>query len=259
MRDKDLYGGGGLIESIKHFARRFQASAARVQFVALDPNGTFGNYATQLRSSLMDGKVSVLDLACGSGGGLLGLLCTLAELRSRSHGPPLPLDLCVLGADCSDEGRAIHQCMSTRLRPHMAEVGIRLRSEYMSWDATQPFSTTALMDHWFDICHSCEEYIVFISAFSGFMVGNSDVVLEAIDDIVKRLHDRPSSLAWIEPKGSGSEKMLPKALKGIARLFGVSTKGAQDGPHEIFDYVHPLTGVALPGRAHVLPWENLPR
>ncbi len=255
--DKELYGGAGAVETLSHFAQRFKTSAARVQFVTLDPSGTFGAHATNLRGYLFDGNVSILDLACGAGGGLLSLLCTMAELRLCTSSPHLPVEICVMAADCSADARAIHESLSDRLRPHLTQVGIRLRSEYTHWDVTDHFSTTALMDRWFATCPDCEEHLVFISAFSGFMAKNTEVVLEAIKDIVKRLHDKPFSVAWIEPISNDSRKVLPKVLSVMTRLFRGTTQ--ESGPNEEFDYVHPFIEKVLRGRARVLPWENLAR
>ena len=46
------------------------------------------------------------------------------------------------------------------------------------------------MNRWEADCPDCEDYLVFISAFSGFMAKNIDVVLEAASDILKRLHHK---------------------------------------------------------------------
>ena len=178
--ERELYGGKGHAESLGHFVHRFKTSAARVQFVALNPSGTFDPHAADLRGCLLDGNVALLDVACGSGGGLLGLLATLAELRGRGHSGLLPLDLSILAADCSEEARAIHAGMCARLRLHLEAIGIRARAEYQDWDATNPLSTTKLMDRWLGSCPGSEVYLVFVSAFSAFMAENPDAVLEAV-------------------------------------------------------------------------------
>ena len=230
-----------------------------MQFVSLDPNGTFGPHATELRACLLDGKVALLDVACGSGGGLLGLLTTVAELRSQGGCARLPVDLRVLAADCSEEARAIHASMSARVRPLLEAVGVRVRSEYVRWDATQPLSTTALIDRWFDFCQDCEVFLVFISAFSAFMAKNTGVALEAVRDIAKRLHSKPFHVAWVEPITNDSEKVLPKVWGALAGLFGLSAKGKGGEPSEEFEFAHPFTTEVIKGRARVLPWERPPQ
>lgn len=252
--DKELFGGKGEVETVSHFVHRFKTSAARIQFVTLNPNGTLDPHAAELRGCLLDGKVALLDVACGSGGGLLGLLNTLAELRGQARVGLLPLALGVLAADCSREALSIHACMSARVGPRLEEFGIRIRTEYQDWDATNPFSTTSLMDHWFELCPESEVYVVFISAFSGFMAKNTEVVLEAVRDMAKRLHSKPFHIAWIEPMTNDSRKVLPKVWGLLSGLFGLSAKGKDTEPSEEFDFLHPFTSEVIRGRARVLPW-----
>lgn len=79
--DNSVVGGEDAAGALQHFARKFVLSSARVQFVALGPGGHFEPISTDLRAFFQDGRVTILDIACGSGGGLLGLLGTMAELR----------------------------------------------------------------------------------------------------------------------------------------------------------------------------------
>jgi hypothetical protein len=222
-----LIGGKSEKESVFHFTHRFKTSAARVQFVTLNPSGTFEPLACDLRGMLLDGRLSVLDLACGSGGGLLGLLATIAELRIRGCLPYLPLDIGLLAADCSPEGLSIHESMLTRVREVFASVGVRLRWEHTEWDVTLPLATTRLVDRWLEASRTAEEYVVLVSAFSGFMGADdqkSASVLEAISDIAKRLHTKTFLLAWIEPMVNESRKQFPKVLNRLASLLGFSNK-----------------------------------
>ncbi len=252
-----LYGGEGMVETISHFTHRFKTSAARVQFVTLNPNGTFTPYADELRACLFDGNVALLDLACGSGGGLFGLLASLAELRRTGYAAPMPTEISILAADCSAEARAIHASMANRLQPALSLHGLRISTNYMDWDVTKPFSTTALMDQWFLLCPETDLYLVFISAFSGFMSKNTDVVLEAVRDIAKRLHDKSFHVAWIEPSSNDSDKVIPKIYHALLGLFGLSSKGKGTEPKEKFVYVHPFTSEELNGQASVVPWERI--
>src|SRR5205085_1782125 len=104
--------------------------------------------STDLRAYFHDGRVSVLDLACGSGGGLFGLLCTVAELRRRDLHARLPVALHVIAADVSPTAREIHECMVQRISGALDAVGIRLTCEYRDWDVTNDFSTSRVMDDW---------------------------------------------------------------------------------------------------------------
>jgi hypothetical protein len=193
--DSELFGGKDAEAALPHFIHRFKSSAARVEFVALDPNGTFEPLATDLFACLLDGSVAILDIPCGSGGGLLGLLLTLVELRQYAAIPRLPLEIRLMAADISPEARGIHEAMLRRVQGELAESGVSVTWEYMQWDASDPFSTTALMDRWLEFAPASEEYLVFISAFSGFAASNAEVVLQSVRDITVRLHNKMFLLA----------------------------------------------------------------
>lgn len=136
--DPELAGGKDTEDPIWHFTHRFKTSAARVEFVALNPNGTFEPLATDLLACLLDGSVAILDIPCGSGGGLLGLLLTLVELRHHAAIPRLPLEIRLLAADISAEARAIHEAMIRRVQGILIESGINFIWEYMDWDLHFP-------------------------------------------------------------------------------------------------------------------------
>jgi hypothetical protein len=255
--DNELFGGKDAEAALPHFTHRFKASAARVEFVALNPNGTFEPLATDLLACLLDGSVAILDIPCGSGGGLLGLLLTFVELRRHEAVPRLPLEIRLLAADISAEARAIHEAMLRRVQGALAELGISVAWEYMAWDVTDPFSTTALMDRWLAFAPASEEYLVFISAFSGFAASNADVVLQGVRDITVRLHNKTFLLAWIEPIMKKSERLFEKVLGFLTGLFrGRPVTGCQPLGEE-FKYRHPFTEQVLPGRARVVRFEKV--
>src|SRR5436309_1707091 len=66
--DKSILGGENAEDAIAHFTFLFKTSAARVEFVMLNPNGAFEPVSNNLLACLFDGKISILDIPCGSGG-----------------------------------------------------------------------------------------------------------------------------------------------------------------------------------------------
>jgi hypothetical protein len=72
--NKEVFGGETAEETLSHFADRFKTSSARVAYVLLSPGGEFSPIPCNLLASLFDGPLAVLDIPCGSGGGLHGLL-----------------------------------------------------------------------------------------------------------------------------------------------------------------------------------------
>ncbi len=262
--DSELAGGKDTEEPIWHFTHRFKSSAVRVGFVALNPNGTFEPLSTELASCLLDGSVAILDIPCGSGGGLFGLLSTFAELRSEGAVPRLPLEIRLLAADISADGRALHQAMLLRLQPFLDAHGIRVDCEYMEWDVSKLTSTTALVDRWLALAPASEEYLVFISAFSAFAVENQETTKEAIRNIAARLHNKPFVLAWVEPILGKKEKSKNKyrqfisgVIESLKGLFQPKANPGCGPLEEEFKYRHPFTVQILPGRARVVRFENL--
>lgn len=255
--DNELFGGKDGEAALPHFVHRFKSSAARVEFVALNPNGTFEPLATDLLACLLDGSVAILDIPCGSGGGLLGLLLTFVELRRHAQLPRLPLEIRLFAADISAEARAIHEGMLRRVQGALAKLGISIIWEYMAWDVTDPFSTAALMDRWLAFAPESEEYLVFISAFSGFAASNAEAVMQGVRDITVRLHSKMFLLAWIEPIMKKSERLFEKVVGFLSSLFrGRPVTGCQPLEEE-FRYGHPFTDQVLPGRARVVRFEKV--
>jgi methylase of polypeptide subunit release factors len=108
-----------------------------------------------LLSFFQDGRVSILDLPCGSGGGLFGLLCTIAELRRQFAQARLPVDVHVHAADISPTAMEIHREILKEVEASLGEVGIRL---YLTYSAIsrwrwltrrwKPSSGSDIFDMW---------------------------------------------------------------------------------------------------------------
>jgi SAM-dependent methyltransferase len=258
--EKELIGGEGVEDARKHFAHRFTTSSARVEFVVLGPGKNFEPTSTDLLSFFKDGRVTVLDLPCGSGGGLFGMLCTIAELRSRHALPRLPVDLHVHAADISPEAMAIHRAMLARVRAPLADVGIRLTEEYSEWDVTDDYSTARLMDTWLTRSSGCEAYLVFVSAFGGFAQDHFTSVQTAIRDILVRFHDdRQILVVWIEPAMRANTRWFPKLTELFTRLFRGRGEARGHGPEVKFQWRHPFTAASISGSVQLISCDKLNR
>jgi hypothetical protein len=142
--DHSIVGGEDVEEARQHFARKFVLSSARVQFVTLGHGSHFEPTSTDIRSFFQDGRMTVLDVACGSGGGLLGMLCTMAELRRTNKNACLPVYIHVIAADISPKGREINECMLKRVQAHLADTGISLTYEHMEWECSRNLSSVCV-------------------------------------------------------------------------------------------------------------------
>ncbi|MFO0807592.1 MAG: hypothetical protein U0746_03130 [Gemmataceae bacterium] len=250
--EKELFGGESDEVTLRHFAQRFKTSAARVGHVVLNPNGLFEPVSTDLLATLFDGSVAILDIPCGSGGGLLGLLSTVAALRAEGWLPRLPVDVQVAAGDCSAKAREVHACLLSRLQTPLADVGMRLTWRHLEWDVTDSFSTAALIDHWFLQCPECEEYLVFVSAFSGFADKHTEHVSRAFQHITERLHNRAALMAWIEPDMNQSRRFLPRITDHLTKWFSSFFGLSSPTEAERFRYCHPFTDCdPIRGQANV--------
>lgn len=249
--EQELIGGAGIEDATRHFTHRFKTSAARVQYVLLTPCGTFDSVSSDLLSFAFDGKVSILDVPCGSGGGLLAFLCTVAELRRQGVLPTTPVEISILAGDISPDARQIHEAMLTRLRPGLADVGIRVLWQHADWNVSDVFSTSRLVDQWFNICPNEEEYMVFVSAFSGFADKNLEVVLTTFHNIMGRFHSKPCLLFWVEPGMNLSTRVLKAITEWFTRLFSGSFVQRSATTTKGFVFRHPFTDERINGRAQV--------
>jgi hypothetical protein len=61
-QSKGAIGGQDELETITHFIERFLASAARVQFVVINPHKNLNDISSDIKASFGSGTISVLDL-----------------------------------------------------------------------------------------------------------------------------------------------------------------------------------------------------
>lgn len=226
---KSIHGGCGDEETLEHFTYRFSVSAGRLEFSALAPDGGLTSISDALLSSFADGHVTLLDIPCGGGSSAITLLATLNTLRSNGSLPTLPLTVTVMGGDCSQKAIDIYDSMMTRLKPLIAPSGIEVNWIVELWDATRADSTANLIDKWFMASVGAGEYVVCIANFSGALThaGNFEAFSPSFEQILGRLHDKKSTLVWLEPSGATvKEKLLPRIIdflkKRIAWFFPYS-------------------------------------
>jgi len=246
--------------SLKHFTHRFKTSAARLEYVMLDPRSTFNRASKQLKRSLYDGISVMLDVPCGSGGGLYGLLASLAAMREDGDLPRLPLDIQVLAADICPKAMDIHQRILGRLQPQLAETGIRVLCRYEHWDVNNRLSTTKLMKRFMELYPGAEDTVILVSAFSEFASQgneNTERVMEAVSDIIKATYDRSPALAWVEPLTKDATSFLGKLKKTVLGVLGHSDRKLPEGVGEEFRYQHPFNDHIATGRVQILPIEKI--
>lgn len=219
-------GGLSATEAIEHFAYRFVNSSTRVIHITLDPDKKFSNIQIDIFSTFSKGNISILDLACGTGGHILSLLTTLVELRLKRLLPTLPLNIHILAADISPTALQIYQSLLHDLEPYLLHSGIRVKYHTYEWDACIPIQTSQLMDKLFSTTRdiSINEYYVITSAFSGFAGSEANFlqIERSLQHITERLGSKDSTFLWIEPNTTKANfflRSLGKIFEDIQDFF----------------------------------------
>jgi hypothetical protein len=217
---KGVHGGSGVAETLEHFTYRFSVSAGRVEFAALGPSENLTPVSNALLETLAEGHVTVLDIPSGAGSSSIALLSTVAALRTERTLPLLPLNVTVVAGDCSEKALALCESMLIRMRPQLATVGILVTWHLVSWDATRADSTANLVDQWFANSVEAGEFFVCLANFSGALTstGMLGKFMPSLEQILGRLHDKKSTLFWIEPTSEKVKtKLLPRILEFLKR------------------------------------------
>ncbi|RXJ81231.1 hypothetical protein [Arcobacter sp. F2176] len=206
-------GGRNEEETKKHFSERFLTSSARVQFVVLDPKKYFLEISKDLKSTFSSGNISLLDIPCGTGAGILSLLSNLAELRQFSKVPRLPISIDILGGDYSKSALDIYVKLLNKIKLELENELIFITFDIFEWNASDMKSTNLLTTQWLKDEDKYEEFYIFMSAFSGVGSSNYKRFEESFKFIQNRICHQPSTIIFIEPNTKESNifmKLLTK-------------------------------------------------
>lgn len=248
-------GGVDVERTYNAFVDRFCASVCRSAYLVLNSNGRLSPVSDELLSRLADGRLAILDIPCGSGAGLLGLLSIIASLRENGSLPRLPLTIEVTAGDFSESARALYERLMQRAKPWLEHEGIRIRWMTFHWDASDQFSTSAIVDQWLDNSRGSEEFVVFVAAFSDAAANNFSKFERTFAHITERTHNRSNLFVWLEPDWKKTPKFfeaLEKHFAKIANLFR-GTKRLSDS----FRWLHPLNANKCDGKIMVVRHESL--
>lgn len=238
-----------------HFTHRFAASAVRTEFLTLDPKQSFAPISDDLRITFSDGYVSVLDIPCGAGAGILGFLGLLSHLREHDAALRLPLAVSVTAGDFAPAARHLYDAMLHRVAPFLALQGIRLTWNVYEWDATQEPLTAQIVDHWFQAMSAPEEYFVLIAAFSAGGASTFESFSRSFSHITSRLYNRTSTVLWIEPQSRHATTFLSKVSELFAPLIPRWFRGTPE-LKDSFYWQHPFKEECPEGRVMVQRYER---
>lgn len=213
--EKNIYGGQTEHQTNQHFAHRFAVSCGRVEYCTIGPNDQFTELSNALLTTFSEGEVSILDAPSGTGAATAALLSSIVQLRLEKVMPRLPLHIAITAGDYSGPSRIVFESLLSRLQEEGHKQGVTWEVQVVDWDATRADQTSALVDKWFDQGSQSKEWIVLISNFSGELRNKSefDKFGPSLEHIAARIHDRKSTILWVEPKGSSKKKGPLEYLK----------------------------------------------
>jgi len=256
-----IHGGISDEEAIEHFVYRFAASSGRVEFVAISPVDSLAPVSNAILSTFSTGEVSVLDIPGGAGAAMCSMLTTMALLRKEGVLPALPLTVRIVCGDLSPQANALYADMVSKVDTFLRENSISIQFESMIWDATRNDHTAKLLDRWFAISKPTSEYVVCISNFTGALIGAG--ILEefkpCLNQILARLHDKKSTLLWVEPGSNHTNKLV----KNLAQYFSSAIKwfkgpSAGEGfKKSKYKMINPLNGSEYSSSIEVERFERL--
>lgn len=238
-------GGKSLEETLQHFARRFGVSTCRVESLVLDPYNAFDTVSGDLLTSLSCGRVSVLDVPCGTGAVGASLLSGIATLRARGVLPKLPLDVAITGGDLSGSALDIYTKMIAELKPTLGTVGINVDLTITEWDAAMPETTARLIDTWFSKSTGTGEYLAIVANFSGEASKRYKEFESSFQHIPARLYDKKCTIVWVEPMMSGAVTFLEKIHQNFQKL--IFWRSIPEKPLGYkYNWYHPFQKAKLP-------------
>lgn len=236
-------GGRSTRDAEQHFVDRFENSAGRITYVALDPTDSFSPLADYLQQSVSDGNVAVLDAVCGSGAASAALVLLMCKLRSERVVPALPLNLRILGADNSPRALQLFDAVMCRVAEVAPSYGIHVTWKTREWDATNIPDTARLCDDLLLYADESDEFLVLISNISGEATKDASKFFtpfsRSLEDICARLHDQPYTVCWTEPcQRSVKKKLFPRLKKLFSEVvswLGYQWRDAEDLPCAEFE------------------------
>ncbi|WP_459854705.1 hypothetical protein [Dongia sp. agr-C8] len=258
-QDKALHGGQSQLETHNHFCFRFATGASRSAYFLCGPTADLEESRKKFLTSLASGRVALLDIACGAGGGLIGLLSAIAELRLEGKIPKLPINISIYGADFSPTAISIFESMLARIAPSLTQVGIHVTVSTRQWDMTSAEQTNELCDNWFALSPTTDvdEYIVHIANVSG---SKSELINQARDSwayLALRISNKMSSLFWIEPGTKDSLTVFERFKEVVFRRLQNLKARTDPGPQVYFyDWLDELTSRRVSSNMRIMDFER---
>ncbi|MGZ8218448.1 hypothetical protein [Methylomagnum sp.] len=221
IEEKGIKGGPSEEEAKQHFIHRFLNSAARAQWVCADPKDKNCHIRDMIFDQLADGKLFLLDIACGNGAGTLAILSLICELRASKRIPKLPVNVFILGVDYSSAALLLYQKSLVQISPWLESSGINVTLESVPCDLKVPGDFDESLDFFFNEANKngSNRFLCVISAITGIKKDGLEELHDSLKLAAIRLSHKGknSSWLWIEP--SINKPWLFKLINSIAFIL----------------------------------------
>ena len=194
-------GGLSQEQTDKHFAQAFDGSSARVQLALLDPFNKATKASNSLVRTFSGNRVVLADAPCGAGAAAFSLLTTIAQLRSQSALPRVPLDVHLVAGELSGPARQYAESFVEELRSELEKQAITLSVEFHSWDVTDSLSNTDFVAKINIASQGHDKRLLVIANFNGFLIKDrkQKEALPQLSELIRHCSGKNSYAVWIEP------------------------------------------------------------
>ncbi|MET3495673.1 hypothetical protein [Variovorax boronicumulans] len=238
-RDKGPVGGLTQESADEHFAQAFDGSAARAMLAVLDPKNEIGSTSNNFIRSTAGAALALTDAPCGAGAATLSFLTTIAELRKASVLPRVPLKVHLIAGEFSNYAVNHAKDMFASVLDFLEEQAITVELNFVSWDVTDPVSTTTLIKNCVIKGSVAPAKLLVVANFNGFLVREKRQkdARPQLDELFRYASGEKSFAIWIEPDmnratgNGGFFSFLLSFFNNTLSKFGIvdANKNA-DGP-----------------------------
>ncbi|QTH63338.1 hypothetical protein J1N51_11435 [Psychrosphaera ytuae] len=220
--DKGFIGGISKEETDKHLAWRYNGSCGRVILSLLDPKNQLSKVSDAYAEIFAGQRVFLADLPSGSGAAVISILTTLAELRTQSVLPRIPLDISIVAGEISESARSYLKKQLDELIEPLKEQAISFEYTILHWDVLDRINNADLIRQITIRSQNCDSRLLVVSNFSGLLEGNSKwkEAEKQISEIFIHSRDQLSAAIWIEPqKNNVLDHFFPRMSTWFKQLF----------------------------------------
>lgn len=241
-------GGEDAESALRHFVYRFPNSASRMCYIVENPKKDCNFISDEIKDSLFEGTLCILDLVGGTGAAVVSLLCCIDEMRRQRIRPMLPLNISIFAADISSHALSIYEEMLGEITGLLLESGIAISWKTEVWDARDVSATAALCDRYLQHTKGSELFVI-VSTLSGIKNRGLDNVSRSFLHVTERISNHPSTFIWIEPVGKSGLEFISRVANLILDLGYWFTNKTPQTFQAVFSWWHKLqlTNQNLPG------------